>query len=544
MGECFIRFYQNKVKKSWKIAFVSAFVLGLLIHLYKLTNVLLVSDSLYNFYSSQNMVASGRWFLSVACALGSYFDLPWLNGVLSLLFMSLAAVAVTEVFEMENPCLIAVSSGILVSVPAVYATMGFSFTSDGYMLAMFLAALGVVFSKMPRSGSRINPLSVLLSAVCICLACGIYQAYLSFAFVLAVCYFIMELLENRNTKKEYLIWIGTQALIFCAALVAYFVIWKLCMHLGGVAATAYQGISGMGQMNGGGLLSAALNAVKSFVLYFTEWDVFKYGFTRRSVLNLLCVAVFGIGMVAALFRSGCIKRALSLTLVILCLISIPFGCFALMFASSGINYHGVMLQSFAILFVLTGVLCNRWCKGGYSTAVFLLLCAFVFNNAVMTNMYYNFLDQCMRRTESVATEINTRIHLLDDGQIKYVTFIGMLDKHPEGASKNEEFFREMGGWRIVARTLISEHFLYNYTDFNLLYYRENNIEFPVVDYEDEPIPAPADWEFRFPLLSPEREAQLLAQKEVQDMPIWPAADSVQVFGDTIVIKLSEPLEVE
>ena len=151
MGECFIRFYQNKVKKSWKIAFVSAFVLGLLIHLYKLTNVLLVSDSLYNFYSSQNMVASGRWFLSAACALGSYFDLPWLNGVLSLLFMSLAAVAVTEVFEMENPCLIAVSSGILVSVPSVYATMGFSFTSDGYMLAMFLAALGVVFPKCPEA---------------------------------------------------------------------------------------------------------------------------------------------------------------------------------------------------------------------------------------------------------------------------------------------------------------------------------------------------------------------------------------------------------
>ena len=36
------------------------------------------------------------------------------------------------------------------------------------------------------------------------------------------------------------------------------------------------------------------------------------------------------------------------------------------------------------------------------------------------------------------------------------------------------------------------------------------------------------------------EFETLAQtKEFRDMPIWPARDSVQVFGDTVVVKLSE-----
>ena len=140
MGSEILTFYRKNVKKSWKTAFVSAFMIGLLVHIYKFTNLLPNADALYNFYSNQNMTASGRWFLSVACGISSYFDLPWVNGVLSLVFMGLTAAMVAEVFRMENPVVIALSSGLLVSFPAITATMSYEFTADGYMLAMALAA--------------------------------------------------------------------------------------------------------------------------------------------------------------------------------------------------------------------------------------------------------------------------------------------------------------------------------------------------------------------------------------------------------------------
>ncbi len=143
MGKGYLTFYQQNVKQEWKLAFLSAVVFGLLIHTYRFTNSMLNHDALYNVYSSQKMVASGRWFLSIACGFSSYFSLPWMIGVLSVLFLALTTVVVVDIFKAENPVLIVLISGILVSSPAVADTFCFEYTADGYMIAMFLAALSV-----------------------------------------------------------------------------------------------------------------------------------------------------------------------------------------------------------------------------------------------------------------------------------------------------------------------------------------------------------------------------------------------------------------
>ena len=148
MGDNLVVFYREKVKPSWKTAFWSAFVLGLLVHIYKFTNMLPNWDGMHNFYNSQNMVATGRWFLPVACSFSSWYDLPWLNGLLSLVYIGITAAMVAEVFHMENPCLVILSSGLLVSFPAITATMAYEYTADGYMLAMVLASLSVCLTRI------------------------------------------------------------------------------------------------------------------------------------------------------------------------------------------------------------------------------------------------------------------------------------------------------------------------------------------------------------------------------------------------------------
>ena len=58
--------------------------------------------------------------------------------------------------------------------------------------------------------------------------------------------------------------------------------------------------------------------------------------------------------------------------------------------------------------------------------------------------------------------------------------------------------------------------------------------------ENDPyIPAPQDWEFRFPLLNKAERDVIAETEQFRAMPVWPARDSVQVVGDTIVVKLSE-----
>ena len=144
----------------------------------------------------------------------------------------------------------------------------------------------------------------------------------------------------------------------------------------------------------------------------------------------------------------------------------------------------------------------------------------------------------MKKTQATVTEIATRVHMLDDGSIRYVVFYGGTNAWGQEDHFIGGHLRELGAWKNVDKTLVSPLFLMQYTDFDLSYYRSQDLEYPVMEWGPE-LPAPPDWEFRFPTLGLEAQAALQATDEVKQMPIWPARDSVKVIGDTIVVKLSE-----
>lgn len=105
MGESISKFIKEKSKKEYRYAFAFAFILGLAIHAYKLLNYLPNHDSMYNFYADQNILGSGRWLLSIACGFSSYFDLQWVTGLLSLVFITLTSVAVVKLFNIKKASL-------------------------------------------------------------------------------------------------------------------------------------------------------------------------------------------------------------------------------------------------------------------------------------------------------------------------------------------------------------------------------------------------------------------------------------------------------
>lgn len=75
-----------------------------------------------------------------------------------------------------------------------------------------------------------------------CLACGIYQAYVSFALVLTVVYFIGEMLEGRRTNGEAWLYIGRQAAIYAVGMILYYVVWRICLTAEDAKAVTYLGI--------------------------------------------------------------------------------------------------------------------------------------------------------------------------------------------------------------------------------------------------------------------------------------------------------------
>ena len=521
MGEGFLSWYRTKVKQEYKTAFWTTFLITLLIHLYKFTNTLPNHDGVYNYYADQNILGSGRWALSLACGISSYYDLPWVNGLLSCLFMALTAVVIVAVFGMKNPVVIGLTGAILAASPATAETLFFLYTADGYMLAMLFAALGVYWSRIAEKRWYLW----VLSGVLICIACGIYQAYVSFGLMLAVGYFIDVLLKQKHEKADCLKWVLRQAIIYVAALAAYYVIWKLMLKITGTEANNYQGISEVGKISVGLLVGGLKNAIRTFVLYFTQWNVFRYGFTLYSVLNILFLGVFAVGVVLSVWKSGVFRRKWALGLIVLCLIAlIPFaGIWH--FVSDSVVYRPLMLQSISLLFILTVVLFEEWSCHIGKNAVCLFLILITANNALMTNISYYYMHQAYERSYAEALEMMIRIHEVEE------------EYDPDnmailGTRWGEMYFETTdpvtGGMPQEGKTYI----LTSNLESTILLDPEHVIRFMQNTFG-----------LQGQLLDRDKRIDLYETEAVQEMGCWPENDCIAVIDGILVLKLSDINEV-
>ena len=179
----------RKIRREWKTAFLTCFVLGLLIHMPILLSDIPNHDGLDSMYFDQNMITSGRWFLMIACGFSSYFALPWVIGLLSLFFLGIGAAALIEFLEIKNELSVMLLAGLLVSFPALASTYAYIFTADGYMLALCLAFFSVALTKRREWG-------FLPGGICLAFSMGTYQSYLSFAILLSIYGCLMSLMSD------------------------------------------------------------------------------------------------------------------------------------------------------------------------------------------------------------------------------------------------------------------------------------------------------------------------------------------------------------
>lgn len=516
MGEGILRFYQIKLKKEYKIAFTSAFLLTLLIHLYKFVNTLPNHDSVYNYYSDQNVLGSGRWALSLACGISSYFDLPWINGLLSCVFIALTIVVIVALFELKNPILIGLTGALLAAAPSTTETFFFLFTADGYMLAMLLAALAVYFSRIEED----RKVMWIVSGICVCISCAIYQAYVSFALILAVCYFIDVLLKNDHSKQACYRWIFRQVIIYSVSLAVYYIIWKLIMRISGITANDYQGISEVGKISVELLVGGAIRSVKTVILYFLQWDVLDHGFTLYSVLSIVFVLLMGICLFVAVRKSRILKRKWAFCLLVLCLIAIvPFSCIW-HFTSDSVGYRVMMLQSLTLLFVLTGILYERWAKPVVKDLVGLFLLVVVLNNALMANISYFYMNLCYERTYAEGVEMMAEIHdLQDEYEFDKIAVVGKRIYEVQ-----YENIDPLTGKMLVPGKL---QILIGGLEKSLLYDSDHTTQF-----------LEATFGMELESINRTQRDALLKTEAVQAMGCWPEGDSITVIDGILVIKLS------
>lgn len=228
--------------------FFSAVFWGLLSYLYCFMNNLNNYDNIACTPGGYGTgMQSGRWFLSllgecVKDVWGNY-NLPFFNGLLSILFMGISACMVIEILEIKNEWFCALLGGITVVFPPIASGMLFSFTVHYYTLAILLSVAGVWCVKQRKI------VLYILGGLLFACSLGIYQAYFPFAASLLILTLIKMCLDETYSWKQVLL----ASFKFLSALligyILYRILLQICLVVYDQSLNSYQGINEMGNID-------------------------------------------------------------------------------------------------------------------------------------------------------------------------------------------------------------------------------------------------------------------------------------------------------
>ncbi|MBQ2802392.1 MAG: glucosyltransferase domain-containing protein [Lachnospiraceae bacterium] len=402
----------KKMKKEWKLAFLSALIIGLFIHLPMMLSDIPNHDGLASMYFDQNMITSGRWFLTVACGISSYFTLPWLIGLLGMFYLSLTAVALTELLELHDSLTIVLASGLLVAFPSLSSTFAYVFTLDGYMMALFLAVLAVLLVGKYRLG-------FVAGGICLAFSMGIYQAYLPFAILLCIYCIIIIMMEKDGLKNKILC--SLKYLYMGGIGVAlYYILLHILLKIQGKELASYQGISGMGgaAIQNTGLTSLLRDIYHDFVAFTLKSHVFfnnRFSLAGMLVLVLLCVSTLGLLML----RRKWWKKPGFFVIMGLLAVGVPIATNIILVVSPNVTYHLLMRYQWVLFLILMLAFINRylgeWQSVGKGMSPWVEWClvgavaVLVFNYAVTDNIAYSNLEKRYEKTYAYCVRLLDRI---------------------------------------------------------------------------------------------------------------------------------------
>lgn len=358
----------GKIKREWKLAFLSCFLLGLLVHMPVLLSDIPNHDGLDSMYFDQNMITSGRWFLTVACGFSSYFTVPWVIGIIGLFFLGCGAAALCEFLEIRQGWAIVLCSGLLVTFPALCATFAYVFTLDGYMLALLLAVLAALFTKKYRLG-------FLPGAICLAFSMGTYQAYLAVTMILSV-FAVLELFVAGEEKFARLAFASggkdgdaKRKADFRARFLSalhylymgvigvglYYGLLQLLLWVQGKELAGYQGIDGMvsGAAAESGLLFTLVKMYKDFVGFTFGGNVLFQNIFTLIACVVLALAVFGTAIFAVGERKWW-KNPIAFVIIGVMVLVMPVITNIILLVSPNVTYHLLMRYQW-VLFLIGAV---------------------------------------------------------------------------------------------------------------------------------------------------------------------------------------------
>lgn len=404
VSEKIIERIKNFIGKNGITAFLATFVCGLLTHMTMLTSDIPNHDGLASMYSDQNMLVSGRWFLKYACGISSYFTIPWLIGVLSLIYLAIAAIFLCKILEADNPIAVMLISGVLVTFPAIASTFSYAFTMDGYMLGVLLAILSVYLADKGRMG-------FLWGGACLALSMAIYQAYLPVAMLLCLYLCLIRLGSDDKllVKIKYSLRFIYMGVI---AVALYYGILKLLLLVTGASLGSYQ----IATTQAVGFASKLKSIYIDFAAFAIKGNIlFSNPFAMIAMIVLTVATAFSLAYRA--IKRKWYKSVWFYVCLSLCVVLVPLLTNVILIITPNATYHLLMRYQWAIIVIMMIAFVNDVFVE-YSDIKLLDIVSFgavvasiviIFSYSVSDNIAYSNLQKKYEKTYAYCLRLADRI---------------------------------------------------------------------------------------------------------------------------------------
>lgn len=517
LPEKVIKKISSDILPQWKVCFYSGIIVGLIAHIYKITNWLPNWDSLVFRYDPQNMLALGRWFLPVVCSFSSFYDLPFLNGIIAIFYHAISAVLICKILNVQKKVTAFLIGAVVVSFPTVTSVMMYNYVADGYSIAFFLSTLAAYF--MTKQKPR-----YILSVMLIALSTGIYQAYLTVTIMLI----LLKLLDEMIFEGVSFSAVFKKGIFMLLAgiggVALYSVVLKVLLNILSVELLEYQGVNATASLSGFNLPASLYVVKNTFIKCFFD---FSSGVNLYVVLNILVLVFTVVIYLKYIVNAKLYKKVTNLFVIILLGVMLLFGAGALAFINAYVDYHNLMRMGYMVFYLFFVILYERKTETKEkficikSWVILLVSVILIFNQVVIANVSYHKAQISYEKSYGLLIRISDRIEQTPGAEYcNKILVIGAID---DSEKYSVNLTPDITG--------ITDGYIIRADDEIV---RQSVLCSALSDYCGK------TYEF----VSGEEKKKLIENEYVKAMNKWPSNDCIAVEGDIIIIKLGTEGEVK
>ncbi len=414
---------KNFDKKLFLKILLFTIIIGLIIHGYGYLNPVPNHDSLTAFNQTGDVlwkIQIGRFMQAFSIYLRGYIPVPWITGLLSLIYMGLANYFLIKTISIKNKLHISLLISILISSITFTATnLIYYHENDAFMLAYLFSILSVYTFKNYKYG-------YIISALLIIVSCGFYQAYLSVSIILFL-YLILQKILKKEQIKQIIVY-GLKAIgVIAAGAILYYVAQAIFLNIFNLEnIDSYNSIK-----NSHNMFSSLLpNFLHTYLSYGNSLLIPN---DLYSIINIIANSILFI--ISLVYLIAYVKKnkltKFHITLMLIIFILIPPAACSMYILSSGLLH---VLMIFAIylsyIFIFYILEINKVNKT-VTYVTYTCFITIIFFNFIYANSMYYVREIIELRTYSIMSQIQEDIYNHDQfiPNKTEIVYIGDINTH-------------------------------------------------------------------------------------------------------------------